>query len=182
MAEHKPTTDRRQALTFLGLAGLAVAFFGYAILPLLDPVKSPLMNSPAPDFTLGIIAGGEPGSRWALSDHRGKVVILDFWASWCAPCRVQAPVVERIAQRFPDVEVVGVNTSDDMSDAMAFLRSNPTTYVSVFDGQGAVAGAYRATALPTLVVVDASGNVSAFEQRALKEDRIVALIEAARGK
>jgi cytochrome c biogenesis protein CcmG, thiol:disulfide interchange protein DsbE len=181
MAKYKPTTDRHQALTFLALAGFCALFFGYFVLPYADPAGSPLLGERAPDFTLPVLVGGEPGSRWSLGDQQGKVVVLDFWASWCAPCRAQAPVIERIARRYPAerVSVVGVNTADKMDAAMQFTRDANLSYMSVSDLHGKVADAFRAFELPTLVIIRADGVVSTVQSRLVDETELVGLIESA---
>lgn len=181
MAEHKPTTDRKQAWTFLGILVLACAFFGYAVLPHMDPGRSRLRGEQSPDFTLRVISGGEPGNRLALSDQRGRVVLLDFWASWCAPCRTQAPILEQFAAKHAeDVRVIGVNTGDAEPAALAFVQSVGITYPVVFDEQGLVSRAFGASELPTLVVITPSGKVSAIDARIVREAELEQLVQQAR--
>ncbi len=86
-----------------GAASLVVVFliavgFGVFVLPRLAPS---LERKPAPDFALPVIHRGEPGARVRLSEQRGKPVLLDFWASWCMPCREQAKVIERVPRTAP---------------------------------------------------------------------------------
>lgn len=182
MAEHKTTTDRKQVWTFVGILVLACAFFGYAVLPHMDPGNSRLRGEQSPDFTLRVISGGEPGNRWALSDQRGRVVVLDFWASWCAPCRTQAPILEKFAAKHADddVAVIGVNTGDVEPAAMEFIRSVGITYPVVFDEQGLVSRAFGAQELPTLVVITPSGKVSSIDARIVREAELEQLVQQAR--
>lgn len=174
MALHKPTSDPKQIWTFLGLAALLCAIFGYAVLPLMDPGRGKLGGQMAPDFTLKVLSGGEQGSRLALSDQQGRVVILDFWASWCGPCREQAPILERFvaAHQADKVTVIGVNTGDVEPAALDFIRSAGITYPTVFDEQGAVARAFHAEELPTLVVISPTGKVVATAARVVREGQL----------
>lgn len=183
MAQHKPTSDPKQLWTFLGLAVLACAIFGYAILPMMDPGRGRLGGQMAPDFTLRMLSGGEQGSRLALSDQQGQVVMLDFWASWCLPCKEQAPVLERFAALHKDdkLTVIGVNTADAEPAALEFIRTAGLTYPTVFDEQGAVARAFHAQELPTLVVIDPTGKVVATAARVVREEQLEEWFQQASG-
>lgn len=177
------TLDTRQGIRLVGGVLLFVIVLGVTVLPHFDPGRSRLVGLPAPEFTLPIMIGGEPGNRLALRDLRGDVVVLDFWASWCAPCRAQAPVIDKVARAYEgkDVSVVGVSTSnDDWGRAVRFAQSLDLQYPSVFDAEGRVAAAYKVQALPTLVVIDPSGNVSAVRTRSVREEELGSLIEEAR--
>lgn len=140
----------------------AVGAFGLLVLPKLGLVKHPLEGKPAPDFSLPIIYGGDTANRVQLSAYRGRPVILDFWASWCGPCRAQFPVIEDFAQSHgaDAVAVVGVNTGDQMGPALRFAQAQGVHYPVVFD-EGAVFSSYLGQQLPTLVVIAADGTVAA---------------------
>src|SRR4051812_33372645 len=81
------------------LLGLS-ALFGLAILPRLSPSDRGMVGEPAPPFTLPVAANGEPGARMNVADLKGRPVILDFWASWCGPCAIEAPVLDRLSRRY----------------------------------------------------------------------------------
>lgn len=182
MIRHKKTSEPRQLWTFFGLLLLAAAIFGYAVLPYLDPGRAKLVGRQVPEFALPTISGAEPGSRIDLEDYRGRVVLLDFWASWCPPCRTQAPIMDRVARRFEDqgVSVIGVNTGDEPDAALAFIEQAGLTYPSVVDLDGSVSRVFGASQLPTLVVVDPQGKVVNVQARVVKEPELVTIIEAAR--
>jgi cytochrome c biogenesis protein CcmG, thiol:disulfide interchange protein DsbE len=181
MAEYKTTTDRRQMLTFLGLAGAAAGVFGYAVLPYLDPGRSQLRGKAAPGFTLPVISGGPQGNRISLSDYRGRLVVLDFWASWCGPCRAQAPILDKLAQEYEarGVSFIGVNTGDEEVNARAYLSSTNPSYPSVFDGQGVAARNYGANQLPTLVIISKAGVTVMIEARMLTYAELSARLDQA---
>jgi len=107
---------------------------------------------PAPDFTLRSFTG----SPIVLSAYRGKPVVLNYWASWCVPCREEMPNLERAWREFRDrgVVVLGVNVADDYDDAALFLRKLAITYPNVFDPEQTRLNTYGVAGLPTTFFVD----------------------------
>lgn len=143
---------------------MAAAVFGYLALPYLSRRVSPsgkLLGSPAPEFSLPVIHGGDTSSRISLHALAGNVVVLDFWASWCKPCVAQSRILSEVAPKHgaDKVVFVGINTADNPERAEAFAKSHELPYPSVFDG-GEVADAYGAGSLPTLVVIDPAGRIA----------------------
>jgi peroxiredoxin len=106
----------------------------------------------APDFRLRSFAGGV----LALSDFRGQAVVLNFWASWCIPCREEMPILERVWREFRHrgVAILGVDAADDFDDAAAFLKRLQITYANVYDPEQNRLQTYRVTGLPTTVFLD----------------------------
>ena len=93
---------------------------------------------------------------------RGQVVVADFWASWCGPCRAQQVHLDALAQRYTPrgVAFVGVDVRDDAANARAYLEQQHVPYPSLADADGSLAAAYAVLAPPTTVVVDRSGRVA----------------------
>lgn len=177
----KRGTRRRSNGLRVVAAIVAIALLGaWAILPQLFPPGRQLEGKPAPDFSLPVIANGEPGARLRLSDLRGSVVVIDFWATWCEPCLLQAPILERIARRHPDrVIVLGVNVQDDVALARRFARAKGLSYPVVADDTGEVQTVYRASNLPSLVVVDPSGTVVKYMRGLVSQRAVEKAIAAA---
>ena len=112
----------------------------------------------APAFTLERLDGK---GELSLSSLRGKTVVLNFWASWCGPCRDEMPLLEQGSKRWRDRDVVfvGVDARDVRSDARSFLERYGVTYPNVYDGKGSLIGRYGVTAYPETYFIDATGKV-----------------------
>lgn len=152
--------NRSRFLLSLGIALIVGAAFAAGILlttprqaPRLPRGEEPAQELPlAPDFRLRTF----DGRPVALSDFRGKPVVLNFWASWCTPCRDEMPILERVWKEFKDrgLVVLGVDVLDDERDARAFLKALQITYPNVFDPDQTRMRLYRVGALPTTILID----------------------------
>lgn len=112
-------------------------------------------NTPASDFTLK----GRDGANHRLSEEVGNIVIVNFWASWCGPCREELPAFESLYQEYADlgVTVYGVNVDDDPEKANVLLKDIDVSFPVLFDTNGDVSKLYDVSAMPTTVMVDRDG-------------------------
>jgi peroxiredoxin len=101
------------------------------------------------------------GRRVQMSRLRGKVVVVDFWASWCGPCREAMPALDRLYRRYRSrgLAVVGVSVDRNLSNARGFLRRVRVSFPIVHDGRHQVAGRYSPATMPTTYIVDRRGVV-----------------------
>jgi len=120
----------------------------------------PALSAPfaAPDFALT----GEDGKRYRLSDYRGQVVLVNFWATWCPPCRYEMPAMERAHQKMKGEKIVllAVNVGEDEETVFAFTGQYPVTFPLLFDRDGEVVKKYPVIGLPTTFVIDPRGTVT----------------------
>jgi cytochrome c biogenesis protein CcmG, thiol:disulfide interchange protein DsbE len=115
-------------------------------------------TAPAPAFSLERLDGN---GELALESLRGQAVVLNFWASWCVPCRDEMPLLEAGWQRWQDRDVafVGIDVEDLRSDARDFLERFGITYPNVYDGKKSTVGRYGVTGYPETYFIDARGRV-----------------------
>ena len=114
----------------------------------------------------------QPGQSIALADFRGKVVYLDFWASWCGPCRLSFPQLQRLRDEFgpADFEVLAVNVDEFEPDAITFLQEIPVTYPVIRDAAGDSPALYGVLGMPTGYLIDREGIVRKVHQGFRKSD------------
>jgi cytochrome c biogenesis protein CcmG/thiol:disulfide interchange protein DsbE len=134
----------------IGLLGFGLLNKGEAKIAVGDPV---------PDKTLPVLGGAGTGS---IAAYRGHWVLVNLWASWCIPCRQEAPVLDRFARRYRKrgVTVLGINVQDNSDDALSFLRANDVRYPqlrSVGDDRSA---AFGSTGVPENFLVDPHGRLA----------------------
>jgi peroxiredoxin len=111
----------------------------------------------APDFSLPDASG----KSVALSDFKGEVVLINFWASWCGPCREEMPLLDELSTRYAALgfTMLGVNVEEDSSAANGFLAGTPVNFPILYDRENKVSQLYDVIAMPSTVIVDRTGQI-----------------------
>ena len=115
------------------------------------------VQGPAPGFTLTT----QDGKQVSLADLKGQVVMINFWATWCGPCRKEMPLLDALYKRYSKLgfTLVGVNVEEDPSGAGAYLEETPVSFPILFDSNNEVSELYDVNAMPSTVMVDRQGNM-----------------------
>jgi thiol-disulfide isomerase/thioredoxin len=137
----------------------------------------------APKFSGEMLSGGE----FVSSSLAGDVAVLNFWGSWCPPCRVETPEFQEVYAEVRDdgVQFLGLNVKDERQLANAFLDSKAITFPSLYDPKGEVALAFRdypATAIPSTIVLDRVGRVAAVYTGEVQQDDLRAVLDLVLGE
>jgi peroxiredoxin len=132
----------------------------------------------APEFAGTLLGGGD----FSSSDLAGHVAVLNFWGSWCAPCRVETPEFQQVYTEVADagVQFLGLNVKDTEQLAGAFVASKAITFPSLFDPKGEVALAFRdypANAIPSTIVLDRAGRVAAVYTGEVRPDDLRTVLQ-----
>ena len=164
---------RRTTVPFVVVSAVAlVALLVYGVLGVgasttIDDAVKRGERPAAPDRTLPLLDGGQ-GS---LASFRGKPVVLNFWASWCDPCKDEAPAMEAAHQRLRKAggTVLGVTVSDASPDSKAFMREYGLTFPSLRDVDGELAEDFATTGVPETFVIDGEGRITAISRGQVNE-------------
>jgi cytochrome c biogenesis protein CcmG/thiol:disulfide interchange protein DsbE len=140
-------------------------------------IKSPLLAKPAPPFTLTLF----DGSKLTLNDLRGKAVFLNFWASWCPPCRAEARDLEAAWQRIKDKDMVflGVAMQETEKDSRAFLDEFKITYPNGADPSGKMAVDFGVWGIPESFFIDPQGRITYKHVGGIRAELVTAKLEEA---
>jgi len=119
-------------------------------------------TGPAPDFTLK----SQTGENLRLSEFRGEVVMINFWASWCAPCCQEMPLLDELYQQYQPLgfTILGVNVEENSTQARQMLKKLPVNFPVLFDNKSDVSKLYNVVAMPSTVLVDRDGNIRYLHQ------------------
>jgi len=118
--------------------------------------QAEIIEGASPDFTLR----SNLGKNLRLDDFKGQVVMLNFWASWCGPCRQEMPLMNDIYEKYESLgfTILAVNVDEDSADADNFLKVVPVNFPVLYDNESKVSEMFNVDAMPTTVMIDRDGN------------------------
>jgi cytochrome c biogenesis protein CcmG, thiol:disulfide interchange protein DsbE len=175
MPEAPPSGLRIGRVLIWGAVALVLIFIALGLASTF--ATPPLGGQPAPEFTMSLY----DGQTFTLSQARGRVVVINFWASWCAPCKDEAPDLERAWQEYRDrgVQFIGVDYVDAEQNALEYINEFGITYPNGADIGTKISDAYHITGVPETFIVDRDGKVVFYAARPIQYDELAAEIEKA---
>lgn len=172
LAENAPVQgsvlkNKRRILIFSAVSLLNMGLLAFLLTQLLTPAPAsrsdPLIGHLAPNFSLAMLNAYAGKSTLSLSNFKGKPVVLNFWASWCEPCKEEAPLLEsawkRMQAQGKDAVFLGIDFQESNNDGTGFLQLYSITYPAVLDTDGSVASKYGVTSLPVTIFINRNGTV-----------------------
>lgn len=180
IAENAPASKsslqktRRRKIFIFGVvslvnAALLVFLLIQLLTPTTTPASDPIVGHRAQDFTLAALSSATGKNMLSLSDFKGRAIVLNFWASWCAPCKEELPLLEstwkQMQAQGKNVVFLGIDYQESSSTATSFLQQNGVTYPAALDASGSVASKYAITSLPDTFFINSDGVVVSKELR-----------------
>ena len=170
---------KRLAFVISGIIIIAfVGLLGWSLLnkePITGLSGITMVNRPAPNFTITTFEG----TKISMESLRGKPVVINFWASWCPPCRIEAPLLERTWRAYKDrgVVFIGVDIQDKEEDALAYIREFDITYPNGPDPNGEITIDYGVSGLPVTFFVSRTGEIVRRWVGAIERSVLISSIE-----
>jgi cytochrome c biogenesis protein CcmG/thiol:disulfide interchange protein DsbE len=157
---------------------VVAAVLAFLALGLVNSFKAQPQEGPAPDFTMTTF----DGQAIKLADFRGKVVVVNFWASWCVPCAEEAADLEATYEAYRDqgVTFVGIAYVDSEVKAKAFIKEHGIAYLNGPDLRTEISDAYHIKGVPETFVISPAGKVTFFAPRVMTQDELSAEIDKAK--
>lgn len=175
----QPRAKRLNLSSIVLLVGIlaAIVVFG---LQLARRQQTQPTQGAAPDFAITTFDGQD----LSLNDLRGQIVVLNFWASWCGPCRVEAPDLQRIHERYQDrgVVVVGITYTDTDAKSLAFMDEFGMTYPNGPDRGNRISDRYNIQGVPETFVIDREGKVAHFIYAPTSEQQLTIMLDGLLGE
>ncbi len=161
----------------VSLAVVAALLFDNGNEPAEQALADPMAGMLAAPFEIDLIGGG----RFSLQEHLetdGRPVVLNLWASWCAPCRAEMPAFDAVARSKPELLILGVAVEDDPAAARAFAAEIGVSYPLGIDEEGLVAELYPFFGLPTTYLIDGGGVIVRMIQGSMTGSQLRSLVES----
>ena len=166
---------KRRIVIFCVVSLLNVGLLALILTQLLTPathsVSDPLVGHAAPNFSLEMLHSDFGKSALSLSNFKGKPIVLNFWASWCQPCKDELPLLENAWKQMQaqkkDIVFLGIDFQESSSDATSFLQQYGITYLAGLDINGSIASKYRVTSLPQTIFISRDGSITSREPQEL---------------
>lgn len=159
----RPSPERTLMFGMLLIAGLFLVVWGISMMrsgnstnAAEEPNTAPVVGSYAPNFTAKTLEGKDI----ALRDYRGKPVVLNFWATWCPPCRAEMPLLQQYYTKHQgEYNMVAVNDAEPKEQVQAFIQQQGFTFTVALDPQQSIVAKYRIQGFPTTFFIDAEGVI-----------------------
>ena len=166
---------KRRIVIFCIVSLLNVGLLALILTQLLTPathsVTDPLVGHPAPNFALVLLHSESGKSALSLSNLKGRPIVLNFWASWCQPCKEELPLLENAWKQMQaqkkNIVFLGIDFQESNSDASSFLLQHGITYLAGLDTDGSIANKYGVSSLPQTIFIDRNGTVRSREPQEL---------------